>query len=167
MKKICKKLKVPTGSNILKHYKDGDFHKDYDRQITVTSIVNFMRDPTGDLPWEEDPIGVDVVHVPDAVVSLFLKSKIVLFKSINITLHVNITDVRQIFEKRDKTSHGNVLCAMVWLLQNSKARIFNGCDRTQTKVRVISYRCKSSGECSNQKIVQHNRFPHSFVLRRR
>ncbi|XP_055641781.1 protein disulfide-isomerase A5 isoform X2 [Toxorhynchites rutilus septentrionalis] len=66
-KKICKKMKAQPTPHILKHYKDGDFHKDYDRQLTATSMANFMRDPTGDLPWEEDPIGVDVVHVPDTL----------------------------------------------------------------------------------------------------
>lgn len=70
VKKICKKLKATPAPFALKHFKDGDFHKDYDRQLTTTSMVNFMRDPTGDLPWEEDPIGADVVHVPDAVVCL-------------------------------------------------------------------------------------------------
>lgn len=69
MKKICKKLKAHPAPYTLKHFKDGDFHKDYDRQLTATSMANFMRDPTGDLPWEEDPVGVDVVHVSDAVVS--------------------------------------------------------------------------------------------------
>lgn len=68
-KKMCKKLKANPNPIALKHYKDGEFHKDYDRQLTVPSIVNFMRDPAGDLPWEEDPIGADVYHVPDAVVS--------------------------------------------------------------------------------------------------
>lgn len=69
MKKLCKKMKIAPAPVALKHYKDGDFHKDYDRQVTLTSIVNFMRDPGGDLPWEEDPIGVDVYHIQDAVVS--------------------------------------------------------------------------------------------------
>lgn len=69
-KKLCKKLKVAPSPFVLKHYKDGDFNKDYERPIQATSIVNFMRDPTGDVPWEEDPIGVDVVHIPDAVVSI-------------------------------------------------------------------------------------------------
>lgn len=64
-KKICKKLKVSPSSVILKHYKDGDFNKEYDRQMTVTSMTNFMRDPTGELPWEEDPTGSDVFHIPD------------------------------------------------------------------------------------------------------
>lgn len=27
------------------------------------SMVNFLLDPTGDLPWEEDPTAVDVVHI--------------------------------------------------------------------------------------------------------
>lgn len=65
---MCKKLKANPQPVVLKHFKDGEFHKDYDRQLTVSSIVNFMRDPAGDLPWEEDPLGADVYHVPDAVV---------------------------------------------------------------------------------------------------
>ncbi|XP_055549541.1 protein disulfide-isomerase A5 [Wyeomyia smithii] len=77
MKKICKKLKANPAPHALKHFKDGDFHKDYDRQLTVTSLANFMRDPTGDLPWEEDPIGVDVTHVPDSVaLAKFLKKEV-------------------------------------------------------------------------------------------
>lgn len=73
LKKFCKKLKVVPAPYVIKHYKDGDFHKDYDRQLTVTSMGNFMRDPTGDLPWEEEPSGVDVVHLPDTVVSILLQ----------------------------------------------------------------------------------------------
>lgn len=64
-KKLCKKLKVTPEPAALKHYKDGEFHKDYDRKTTVQSMVNFLRDPTGDVPWEEDEAGVDVVHIPD------------------------------------------------------------------------------------------------------
>ena len=48
-KKLCKKLKVVVPSNpnyILKHFKDGNFHKDYDRKHVVTSLVSFMKDPT-------------------------------------------------------------------------------------------------------------------------
>lgn len=65
---MCKKLKANPEPIVLKHYKDGDFHKDYDRQLSASSIVNFMRDPTGDLPWEEDPAGADVHHVSDPTV---------------------------------------------------------------------------------------------------
>ncbi|CAH1967592.1 unnamed protein product [Acanthoscelides obtectus] len=64
---MCKKLKIPNNEPfVLKHYKDGDFHKDYDRKLTVSSMTNFMRDPTGDLPWEEDSTALNVVHIPDA-----------------------------------------------------------------------------------------------------
>ncbi len=35
---------------MLKHYKDGEFHKDYDRSITLKSMVTFLRDPTGQSP---------------------------------------------------------------------------------------------------------------------
>ncbi|KRT80104.1 Thioredoxin [Oryctes borbonicus] len=65
-KKICKKLKVNPEVYVLKHYKDGEFNKDYDRKETVQSMVNFMRDPTGDLPWEEDAAASNVLHIPDA-----------------------------------------------------------------------------------------------------
>lgn len=58
-------MKANPSPVALKHYKDGDFHKDYDRSLSVTSMVNFLRDPSGDLPWEEDPSGADVLHIPD------------------------------------------------------------------------------------------------------
>ncbi|KAF5293841.1 hypothetical protein FQR65_LT10979 [Abscondita terminalis] len=64
-KKMCKKLKVAPETYILKHYKYGEFNKDYDRKETVTSMVNFMRDPTGELPWEEDATANAVVHITD------------------------------------------------------------------------------------------------------
>ena len=47
---MCKKLKIsipPSNQNVLlKHYKDGNFHKDYDRKHLLQSFVNFMKDPT-------------------------------------------------------------------------------------------------------------------------
>ncbi|XP_037957531.1 protein disulfide-isomerase A5 [Teleopsis dalmanni] len=64
-RKLCKHLKAITKPYCMKHYKDGSFHKDYTRQMAVSSIYNFMRDPTGDLPWEEEAIGKDVVHFTD------------------------------------------------------------------------------------------------------
>ena len=67
---MCKKLKVSFDKPyIIKHYKDGDYHKDYDRGTTISAMVNFLRDPTGDLPWEEDPSATDIVHLADADVS--------------------------------------------------------------------------------------------------
>lgn len=74
-RKLCKKMKVSPDPIALKHFKDGEFHKDYDRQISVSSLVNFLRDPTGDLPWEEDESGGDVLHL-DSEVSLLLKFKL-------------------------------------------------------------------------------------------
>ena len=47
----------------LKHYKDGEFHKDYDRKESVQSFVAFMKDPTGEAPWEEDTSAKDVIHI--------------------------------------------------------------------------------------------------------
>ncbi|CAH1155033.1 unnamed protein product [Phaedon cochleariae] len=65
-KKMCKKLKIPNNPFVIKHYKDGDFNKDYDRKTTVSSMTNFMRDPMGDIPWEEDNSATNIVHIPDA-----------------------------------------------------------------------------------------------------
>lgn len=62
-KKLCKKLKVSPSPIALKHYKDGEYHKDYDRQQRKKSFINFLRDPEGDVPWEEEPDAADVVHI--------------------------------------------------------------------------------------------------------
>ncbi|KAL1490602.1 hypothetical protein ABEB36_013267 [Hypothenemus hampei] len=76
-RKLCKKLKVPNHEPFsLKHYKDGEFHKDYDRKYTEKSITNFMKDPTGDLPWEEEDSARDVVHISDPnALAKFLKKE--------------------------------------------------------------------------------------------
>uniref|UniRef100_A0A7M5XDK5 Thioredoxin domain-containing protein n=1 Tax=Clytia hemisphaerica TaxID=252671 RepID=A0A7M5XDK5_9CNID len=62
-KKLCKKYSVTPKPKLLKHYKDGEFNKDYDRKDTAKSLLNFMLDPTGDAPWEEDPAAKNVVQV--------------------------------------------------------------------------------------------------------
>lgn len=68
-KKLCKKLKIsPEKPYLIKHYKDGDFHKDYDRSESINSMSNFLRDPTGDLPWDEDPTATDIFHLQDGEV---------------------------------------------------------------------------------------------------
>ena len=68
-KKLCKKLKIslPIANKgyILKHYKDGDFHKDYDRLETIESMVTFLKDPKGEAPWEEDQGSANVIHISD------------------------------------------------------------------------------------------------------
>ena len=38
------------------------------------SIVNFLEDPTGDLPWDEDPTAQDVLHVQSTQVLLSLRA---------------------------------------------------------------------------------------------
>ena len=37
--------------------------------IVFQSMLNFLRDPTGDTPWEEDTTAKDVVHVTSYDVS--------------------------------------------------------------------------------------------------
>ncbi|XP_076456070.1 protein disulfide-isomerase A5-like [Babylonia areolata] len=76
-KKLCKKLKVYTTTFELKHYKDGEFNKNYDRKLAVKSMVNFLMDPTGDIPWDEDPTATDVVHIDteDGLTKLLKKDK--------------------------------------------------------------------------------------------
>ncbi|GBP91770.1 Protein disulfide-isomerase A5 [Eumeta japonica] len=74
-KKLCKRMKIPSdNAYYLKHYKDGQFHKDYTRPETVTSIVSFLKDPTGEIPWEEDPATIDISHLKDQeALTRFLK----------------------------------------------------------------------------------------------
>ena len=68
-KKLCKKLKlspVPQdGEHVVKHYKDGEFHLNYSRPKVLKSMLTFMRDPTGDMPWDEDKSSADVKHISD------------------------------------------------------------------------------------------------------
>lgn len=63
MKKSCKKALPDGEAYVLKHYKDGQFNKDYDRQMTKSSLQNFLKDPTGDFPFDEEPVAKDVVHI--------------------------------------------------------------------------------------------------------
>ncbi|XP_075990887.1 protein disulfide-isomerase A5 [Anticarsia gemmatalis] len=81
-KKLCKKLKIGSDKPYsIKHYKDGDFHKDYDRSETINSMSNFLRDPTGDLPWDEDPTATDIIHLQDGeALAKFLKKSAASYK---------------------------------------------------------------------------------------
>ncbi|XP_013389215.1 protein disulfide-isomerase A5-like [Lingula anatina] len=76
-KKLCKKFKISPSPVELKHYKDGEFNKDYDRKEVVKSMVSFLQDPTGDLPWVEDSSAEDVTHLenPGALNKLLSKEK--------------------------------------------------------------------------------------------
>ncbi len=62
-KKLCKNLKIRPNPFEIKHYKDGTFHKDYDRLLQEKSLGAFMENPTADAPWSEDPSANDVRHV--------------------------------------------------------------------------------------------------------
>nr|XP_034307085.1 protein disulfide-isomerase A5-like isoform X1 [Crassostrea gigas] len=76
-KKLCKNMKVNPASIELKHFKGGNFNKDYDRKMVTKSMVNFLLDPTGDIPWEEETGAEDVVHVesPKAFYKMLRKQK--------------------------------------------------------------------------------------------
>ncbi|XP_026678807.1 CUGBP Elav-like family member 3, partial [Diaphorina citri] len=70
-KKLCKKMKVEVNlPYVIKHYKDGEFNKNYERKETVSAFVNFLKDPKGDIPWEEDESAQAVVHLPTPQVNL-------------------------------------------------------------------------------------------------
>lgn len=62
-KKLCKNLRVKAEPFAIKHYKDGEFHKDYDRKLVEKSFVSFIRNPTADAPWSEDSTASDVYHI--------------------------------------------------------------------------------------------------------
>ena len=62
-KKMCKNLKIKPSLYALKHYKDGKFHKDYDRLLEEKSMLSFMGNPTADPPWSEDPSASSVRHI--------------------------------------------------------------------------------------------------------
>ncbi|KAL8183153.1 UNVERIFIED_CONTAM: Protein disulfide-isomerase A5 [Gekko kuhli] len=54
----------------LLHYKDGTFHTEYNRALTLKSMVAFLKDPEGVPLWEEDPEAKDVVHVDSEKASI-------------------------------------------------------------------------------------------------
>jgi hypothetical protein len=72
-KQLCKKVLPEEVSFVLKHYKDGSFNKDYDRQLTKSSMQYFLKDPTGDIPYEEDPTSHEVIHISDMPVIYYFK----------------------------------------------------------------------------------------------
>ena len=66
-KKVCKKEKADTApAYVIKHYIKGEKNKDYSRPEAVKSFINFLKDPTADDPWDEDPTSKDVLHIEDS-----------------------------------------------------------------------------------------------------
>ncbi|KAK7828053.1 hypothetical protein U0070_013679 [Myodes glareolus] len=83
-RKLCKKMKVdlsPKDKKIeLFHYQDGAFHMEYDRAVTLKSIVAFLKDPKGPPLWEEDPEAKDVVHIDSEKLGPNICGKVVSIK---------------------------------------------------------------------------------------
>lgn len=64
-KKLCKKQKLAQLATYeLRHYSDGKLNRLYDRALVKKSMMNFLRDPKADLPWEEeDGASQQVIHL--------------------------------------------------------------------------------------------------------
>ena len=62
-KRLCKQLKVNPTNFLLHHYKDGDFNVNYDRPQVTKSLVAFLKNPTGEAPWSDDPSAASVLHL--------------------------------------------------------------------------------------------------------
>ncbi|CAF5138214.1 unnamed protein product, partial [Rotaria sp. Silwood1] len=52
--------------SVCEELKDGDFHKVYDRALTAKSMINFMLDPSGEMPWDEEELAQNVLHLNQA-----------------------------------------------------------------------------------------------------
>lgn len=76
-KKMCKNLKIKPKPYVLKHYKEGTYHKDYDRLMETKSMLSFMENPTADPPWSEDPSASKIRHIegPQDLVSFLRMEK--------------------------------------------------------------------------------------------
>lgn len=62
-KKMCRNLKIKPSPYALKHYKDGSFHKDYDRLLEEKSMLSFLENPTAEPPWSEDTTASSIRHL--------------------------------------------------------------------------------------------------------
>ena len=59
-------------------------------------MLNFLRDPTGDTPWEEDTTAKDVVHVRSDSVSL---NQIIIYLSMMVIIFVIICYQNDCFDE--------------------------------------------------------------------
>ena len=64
--KMCKKEKADSGAYFLRHYQKGEFNKAYDRPENLKSFLSFLKDPSAEAPWEDDPTSKDVIHMEDS-----------------------------------------------------------------------------------------------------
>ena len=83
-----------------------------------------MKEPTGDAPWEEDDASQDVVHLSNPSVSNFHAFKYKTTKLVYDTIFL-VTEHGKVVAKRRKERHiDHVLCPLVWILQETKTRLF-------------------------------------------
>ena len=159
-KKLCKKLKISAEpAHVIKHFKDGDFHKDYDRALKSKSLVTFLKDPAGELPWEEDPAAQDVAHIANPKqFSALLKSE----KGPVLTMfyapwcgHCKV--------------RSNIIQLPAHFLitkQNSEneAGLPGSSQRDEGQGRAGRHGRQQAGEQPSEQEVQHHRLPHPPLL---
>ena len=72
-------------------------------------MINFMLDPKGDMPWDEDALAQNVLHLNTPKVKIFLHQN---FRN-------NLKQILQGSSTSIETTTAiisDVLCTMVWLL---------------------------------------------------
>ncbi|PAA59099.1 hypothetical protein BOX15_Mlig007898g1 [Macrostomum lignano] len=77
-KKACKYFKASPSPVQIQHYKDGKFNVNYDRKKSVKSLRSFLEDPTGDVPWDEEPKAESVTHLANQaeMMQLFKRTRV-------------------------------------------------------------------------------------------
>ena len=82
-KRLCRQTKVDPTHYILQFYMDGQLkNANYDRQHSVKSLVYFLKNPTEEAPWSEDPTSHYVNHlesIEDLTGSLRKPSLLIMF----------------------------------------------------------------------------------------
>jgi protein disulfide-isomerase-like protein len=64
-RKLCKQQKVNPAPSLIYHYTNGEFNVEYDRPHSAKSLSAFLKNPSGESPWSDDPSATSVTHVED------------------------------------------------------------------------------------------------------
>jgi thiol-disulfide isomerase/thioredoxin len=48
------------------HFLKGALNTVYDRGLNLRSLNKFLKDPTAERPWEEEPLAANVLHLDDS-----------------------------------------------------------------------------------------------------